>query len=219
LNRTTTTSPRAGGYLAIGGIPNIPNDGKWISTPITPYVSNLYAFYAINVTGFDITPPTQTKPAATKPTPTNYASSKQNMIIDSGTSLMYVPDEVATYIAGLFVPPARYNSDTNAFIVSCTALAPRVGIIIGGRTFFISEDDLMNRAPGAVGGASVGAANGECAVATQKAMGGTLVLGDTWMKNVIVVFDVANATDIGRQGTDRDGNGAGSVRIVGREKY
>jgi hypothetical protein len=109
--------------------------------------------------------------------------------------------------------------NSNTYIVSCTALAPRVGVIIGGRTFFISEDDLMNRGPGAVGGGNVGAANGECAVAVQKAMGGTLVLGDTWLKNVLVVFDVANATDVGVGGSDRDLNGAGAVRIVGREKY
>jgi hypothetical protein len=141
------------------------------------------------------------------------------MIIDSGTSLLYFPDEIAQYIGSLFVPPARYNSDTNTYIVNCTAKAPRVGVWIGGNSYFLSEDDLMNRGPGAVGGQSVGTSRGECAVAVQNALGGTLVLGDAWLKNVMVVFDLGNATDVGVAGSDEDGNGGGSVRVVGREIY
>ena len=141
------------------------------------------------------------------------------MIIDSGSSLLYFPDVVAEYIANLFVPPATYNWMSNTYIVACSARAPRVGVRIGGRSFFMSEDDLMNRGPGAVGGSSVGAGSGQCAVAVQRAQGGTLVLGDAWLNNVLVVFDLANGTDIGIGGSDRDDNGAGSVRIVGREVY
>lgn len=141
------------------------------------------------------------------------------MIIDSGTSLLYFPDDIAQYVGSLFNPPARYNSVSNTYIVNCTAKAPRVGVRIGGQSYFISEDDLMNRGPGAVGGSSVGAGRGECAVAVQKALGGTLVLGDTWLKNVVVVFDLANATDIGVGGSDAKKNGGGAVRIAGREVY
>jgi hypothetical protein len=141
------------------------------------------------------------------------------MIIDSGTSLLYFPDEIAQYISSLFSPPARYNSDTNTYIVNCTAKAPRVGVRIGGNSYFLSEDDLLNRGPGAVGGQYVGASRGECAVAVQNALGGTLVLGDAWLKNVMVVFDLGNATDVGVAGSDENRNGGGSVRVVGREIY
>lgn len=116
------------------------------------------------------------------------------MIIDSGSSLMYLPDAIAQYIATLFVPAARYDANYNTYLVPCTARAPRVGIKIGGQSYFLADDDLMNRGPGAVGGAYAGARAGECVVAVQNAMGGTLVLGDAWMKNVVVVFDVANGT-------------------------
>jgi hypothetical protein len=141
------------------------------------------------------------------------------MIIDSGTSLLYFPDKIAQYIGSLFIPPARYNPDTNTYIVNCTAQAPRVGVRIGGQSYFLSEDDLMDRGPGAVGGQSVGAGRGECAVAVQNALGGTLVLGDAWLKNVMIVFDLGNATDVGTAGSDKYRNGGGSVRIVGREVY
>jgi hypothetical protein len=83
----------------------------------------------------------------------------------------------------------------------------------------MAADDLMNRGPGSVGGPEAGAQNGECALAVQNAQGGYLVLGDAWMKNVLVVFDVKNATDVGRSGSDKNGDGAGSLRIAGREVY
>ncbi|EAT80295.2 hypothetical protein SNOG_12482 [Parastagonospora nodorum SN15] len=225
LRRPTTAQPRAGGLLAIGGIPSsITNDGRWVQVPVQPLVQGIYAYYSITVDGYDITPPTAsgtpTSSRAPTATPTGrYASSKQNMIIDSGTSLLYFPDEIASYIASLFDPPARYISSTNTYVVLCTARAPRVGVRIGGQSYFISEADLMNKGPGAVGGSYVGAGTGECAVAIQNAMGGTLVLGDAWLKNVVVVFDLANATDIGVGGSDAKKNGGGAVRIVGREVY
>ncbi|KAH5574061.1 hypothetical protein HBI26_145770 [Parastagonospora nodorum] len=225
LRRPTTAQPRAGGLLAIGGIPSsITNDGRWVQVPVQPPVQGIYAYYSITVDGYDITPPTAsgtpTSSRAPTATPTGrYASSKQNMIIDSGTSLLYFPDEIASYIASLFDPPARYISSTNTYVVLCTARAPRVGVRIGGQSYFISEVDLMNKGPGAVGGSYVGAGTGECAVAIQNAMGGSLVLGDAWLKNVVVVFDLANATDIGVGGSDAKKNGGGAVRIVGREVY
>jgi hypothetical protein len=48
---------------------------------------------------------------------------------------------------------------------------------------------------------------------------GTPVLGDSWLKNVLVVFDVGNGTDLGLGGQDRKGDGGGSVRVVGKERY
>lgn len=53
----------------------------------------------------------------------------------------------------------------------------------------------------------------------QSAQDGSFVLGDAWLNNVLVVFDVGNATDVGPGGTDAEGNGAGTVRIAGRERY
>jgi hypothetical protein len=88
-------------------------------------------------------------------------------------------------------------------IVPCTAAAPRVGIVIAGVSYFIHVEDLMNRGPGAVGGAYAGAEPGECVLAPQRAGEGAVVLGDTWLKNVLVVFDL----------------GATEIRVAGRENY
>ncbi|KAF2026603.1 LUC7-domain-containing protein [Setomelanomma holmii] len=224
LRRATVASPRAGGQLAIGGIPTVKNDGRWVTVPLRPVVQDIYGWYSVTIDGFAIIPPnitttTTTHSMSPTPTPTptthKYANAKADMIIESGTSLLYFPDHVAS----LFIPPTKYNAYSNTYIVSYTAKAPRVGVRIGGRRFFMSEDDRMTRGPGAVGGANVGAGKGQCAVAVQRAEGGTLVLGDAWLSNVLVVFELANGTDIGVGGSDENDDGVGSVRIVGREVY
>lgn len=101
------------------------------------------------------------------------------------------------------MPRAVFNTQTGLYIVNCTAVPPRVGVNIAGATFFISPDDLMNRGSGAVGGQGNGAGPGQCVLAVQPSMGGASVLGDSWLKNVLVVFDL----------------GANRVRIAGREVY
>ncbi|KAJ4313704.1 hypothetical protein N0V94_006822 [Neodidymelliopsis sp. IMI 364377] len=150
LNRPTTAAPRVGGYLAIGGIPSINfNTSSWSETSIIPVSAGVYTYYSINIDGYSITPP-----MGSTVTPQNYAASRQSIIVDSGTTLIYLPDRIADYIASLFVPAATFNVNTQLYIVNCNALAPRVGVTIAGKTYFISTADLMNTSPGSVGGTS-----------------------------------------------------------------
>jgi hypothetical protein len=185
--------------MALGGIPAVPYDASsWVETSIVPISASVYTYYSINIDGFSITPP-----AASTATPRDYSAAAQSIIVDSGTTLMYLPDAIAEYVASLFVPRATYNANSGLYLVSCQAAAPRVGVTVAGRTFFISNDDLMNRGSGAVGGAAAGAGSGQCALAIQPTAGGAAVLGDSWLKNVLVVFDL----------------GENVVRIAGREVY
>lgn len=172
--------------MAIGGIPDVTYDATtWCETPIVPVAAGVYTYYSISIDGFSITPP-----AGSLVAPQNYTASRQSIIVDSGTTLIYLPDRIADYIASLFSPPATFNQNTQLYIVRCDAVAPRIGVTIAGKTYLISTDDLMNRGAGAVGGPAVGAARGQCALAVQRAAGGASVLGDSWLKNVLVVFDL-----------------------------
>ncbi|KAF1832811.1 aspartic proteinase precursor, partial [Decorospora gaudefroyi] len=60
FNRPTPSNPSAGGQLAIGGIPNVSHDGNWVRVPIQPVAQDIYAYYSINIDGFDITTPPST---------------------------------------------------------------------------------------------------------------------------------------------------------------
>lgn len=188
--------------MAIGGIPSVSYEpNSWAETSIVPVSASVYTYYSISIDGFSITPPSS--PSSTTVPPQNFSSASQNIIVDSGTTLIYLPDQIADYVASLFSPPAVLNPYSGLYIVSCTAAAPRVGVTIAGQTYFISTDDLMNRGSGAVGGASAGATAGQCVLAIQQTAGGAAVLGDSWLKNVLVVFDL----------------GGNKVRVARREVY
>ncbi|KAJ4371761.1 splicing factor [Didymella sp. IMI 355093] len=206
LNRTlvstatkTQPSKASGGVMAFGGLPSVNYDtNSWVQTSIIPVSASVYTYYSMRIDGFNITAPT-----GSVVSPQNYAASSQNIIVDSGTSLIYLPDPIADYIASLFQPAASYNPNSGLYIVNCQAVAPRVGVTVAGTTFFISTDDLMNRGSGAVGGAGTGAGTGQCVLAIQRTEGGASVLGDSWLKNVLVVFDL----------------GGNEIRIARREVY
>ncbi|CAO2647612.1 Nn.00g085340.m01.CDS01 [Neocucurbitaria sp. VM-36] len=164
LSRPSLAEPRGGGMLAIGGIPDVPHDNNFVTVSIKPLYTNLFAFYTITLDGFDITPPspsprsrrssasTRRQLVVPKVDPRNYSV---EAIVDSGTSLVYLDDGLTDYIAAMFSPPAAYNPNTGLYTVPCNAAAPRVGIIIGGTSFYMSEDDLMNRLPQVPGGVNV----------------------------------------------------------------
>ncbi|KAJ4984316.1 eukaryotic aspartyl protease [Stagonosporopsis vannaccii] len=203
LNRTSSLpyspSRAPGGVLAIGGIPSVAHDASsWVETNIVPVSASVYTYYSIRISGISITAPSGSTAVLQ-----NYAASGQSIIVDSGTTLIYLPDRIADYIASLFVPRAVFNAQAGLYIVNCSATAPRVGVNIAGGTFYISTDDLMNRGAGAVGGPANGAGLGQCVLAIQPSMGGASVLGDSWLKNVLVVFDL----------------GGNKVRIAAREVY
>jgi hypothetical protein len=129
-----------------------------------------------------------------RPTPSGFASDAfdrqtdfsdlaTDMVIDSGTTLMYLPDAVADYAASLFDPPAVFSTASNLYVVSCNAQAPSIAIIISGQPFYIDERDLLN-------GANAVGRRGLCVLAVQKQGSGDAVLGDAFLKNVVAVFDV-----------------------------
>lgn len=171
-----------------------------------PVFSNTYAFYTIPVDGFSITPPSSSLDDFSASGPlVNMTSARSNhthrqappsaplsMILDSGSTLLYLPDATADYIASLFSPPARYVPASNTYITSCDALQPRLGVVIGGQTFFVNPEDMLSRE-----------GRGRCSLAVQRMEDGDAVLGDSWLKNVLVVFDL----------------GANVVSIAGREVY
>ncbi|KAF2624518.1 acid protease [Macroventuria anomochaeta] len=142
-------------------------------------------FSLIKIDGFSIAAPT-----GSIVTPQNYAASSQNIIVDSDTTPIYLLDRIAEYVATLFQSAATYNANSRLSLVNCAAVAPRVDVTVGGKTSFISTNDLMNRGSGAVGGVAAGGSSTQCVLAIARTAGGVAMLGDSWMKNVLVVFDL-----------------------------
>lgn len=201
--RPSIDNPLGGGYLAIGGIPDISFDPDFVTVRTVPVINNIYAWYSVAIEGYEVSVPASASARQKRPPLNNPRKAASIMIIDSGSSLMYLPDPIADYIAASFVPPATFSFSSDMWIVECSATAPRVGVVIAGKAFYINEDDLMNRDPEAVGGPGQGASSGQCVLGVQRAGAGSLVLGDVWLKNVLVVFNLAE----------------NRMRIAGREIY
>lgn len=86
----------------------------------------------------------------------------------------------------MYDPPAVFSEAFFAAVTSCNASVPEFGISIGGQVFMISQADMLMQS-------SADPATGLCAVGVMDGGTGPYVLGDTFMNNVIAVFDIGAA--------------------------
>ncbi|QSZ37538.1 hypothetical protein DSL72_008636 [Monilinia vaccinii-corymbosi] len=181
------------GYLALGGLPPVDFVHDFASTPIlVTSISGYpktYDFYTINIEGAYLNG--KALPDAATP----------QYIVDSGTTLNYFPTSVANAINKAFVPAAVYSEDEGGYVVSCTAVPPVFGIKIGGKTFYTNALDMILLAGTDDDGKDVcisGIVDGGSDFSKD-----LYILGDTFQKNVISVFDI----------------GAGMLQFAARENY
>jgi hypothetical protein len=193
LNRDVSRSAvSAGGVLAVGGIPNIPHGSAWASANISVIGVDAttgqpeYQFYAIRVDGwavsknqnadFDVKMTGNTRKTPLLGAPT------RNVIVDSGTSLIYAPSAVAAGLAAAFDPPATVSSSTGLHEVACNATVPLFGVVVSSKVFYINRLDLI-----------IDTEYGFCIMGVQDNNGGLTIVGDVFMRNVLTVFDVGAA--------------------------
>lgn len=169
------------GYLAFGGVPDIAFTQNFTSTPIITTTiegyPDSYDFYTINIVSMELNGVAIS----------NSGGSAVEYIVDSGTTLNYVPTSVADAINKAFSPAATYSSADGVYIVSCTAKAPAVSIDIAGTLFAINPLDMILDAGDGIcisGWMDGGSSNTE----------DVFILGDTFQKNVVTLFDVGAAT-------------------------
>jgi hypothetical protein len=194
-----TVEYAGGGLLGLGGIPNIPFAPSWITVPILPVgidsttLENVYQFYSVTVDGFAISSDpsamfASVAEARQNPRKTalrgNTDRTKPNIttavaIIDSGTTLVYLSDELAAEVTAAFSPPGFLNETTGQYEVPCNSKPPIFGASIGGKLFITNPDDLVLQVDKDV-----------CISGVQGNHGSLLILGDVWMKSVLCVFDV-----------------------------
>ncbi|KAK4163044.1 aspartic peptidase domain-containing protein [Cladorrhinum sp. PSN259] len=113
---------------------------------------------------------------------------KMPYIVDSGTTLCYLPPDLAKQINSAFSPPAVYLWMYGAFFTTCNAIAPpSLAVIIDGFKFWINPRDLIYRD-------IKDPMTGLCMTAIASGgIGGPYILGDVFMQNVLTIFDVGEA--------------------------
>ncbi|KAI9815717.1 MAG: hypothetical protein M1827_002113 [Pycnora praestabilis] len=180
-----------GGVLAIGGLPDVFYYPEFANTSIeifsmidVPNNTTQYTFYAITPAGLTFTPAY-----------TQYSvehATDFEAIVDSGTTLIYLPTFLADEINAFFDPPAFFNETAGAYTVACGAAVPLFGVQIDSQTFYINGQDLI-----------VNNGDGTCVTAINDGEDGPYILGDPFLKNVLAIFDV----------------GASEMRFAAREVY
>ncbi|RFU27306.1 hypothetical protein B7463_g9014, partial [Scytalidium lignicola] len=178
------------GYLALGGVPPLDFEQNFTSTPILithiPQYPIGYDFYTINTQGIYL-----------DGIMVSGSGDDVQYIVDSGTTLAYLPPLITSAINAAFNPPAIFSFWYGIYIVNCNATAPPVSIKIGGVMLNINPADMIFVAGTDLFGQKL------CASGVTTGGQGPYILGDTFLKNVVAVFDI----------------GAGMMRFAGRAYY
>lgn len=181
-----------GGVLALGGIPNIPHNLNFVSAAIeissidSDTGANVYQFYTIDIDGWaysnDSSVIFDTFNVGSNERYTPLDKTGTNMIVDSGTSLIYAPAAVAQAVAALYSPAATFSSSYGVYTVPCGAIPPVFGVVVQRKILYINPVDMV-----------IQAGAGLCVPGVQGDGGGHTILGDVFMRNVLTVFDVGAA--------------------------
>ncbi|QSZ35454.1 hypothetical protein DSL72_008324 [Monilinia vaccinii-corymbosi] len=195
LSRPSDRIGHESGYLALGGLPPIASYGPWGVAPIQyveigeGYLQGALPWPQNQV--YTLTPDDflylgsqrrECNPKHRSPLSMPNCSSQVQLSIDSGTSLIFLPNSIASALGALYNPPAVYNHERSAYSVPCNASAPYFAVVIGGVRFPIDPRDMIQDDNTGTGGCVAGVNNGDPS--------NFYTLGDVFLKNVLVVFDV-----------------------------
>jgi hypothetical protein len=122
------------GYLAFGGIAPVKITDVAATVPIrthsfAPRSSVKYGFYSVAVDSYLFNGSTP------------LAAGEKQGILDTGTTLNYLPPAIAKAYNAKFVPPATYDGVYQLYVVDCNATAPPFAVVIGGKKFTIDGRD------------------------------------------------------------------------------
>ena len=193
-----------GGQLAFGGLPNVAFTPRFASSPLQiltagttntgqVYNNTAYTLYSITTDGYTYSN-SSSKQWANTPNPFSQPNlpTQVQMIVDSGTTFSYIPPAAADTVNYQFKPAPFYRDPNGIYVINCNAVPPQFGVKIGMETFYINPKDMIiNEGGRCVSGIAA------------TSQGGLSVLGHSFLKNVVAVFDV----------------GANMMRFAARENY
>ncbi|KAI0315206.1 acid protease [Amylostereum chailletii] len=168
------------GFLAFGGIAPVNVTSTAVTVPIQGQSvgsspNKAFFFYTVDIDAYVF-------PGSSA------LSTNGTSILDTGTTLLYVPTPIANAYHAQFDPPATFSDEEGAYIVSCNATVPPFSVIIGGTTFNLTSADVILPVGTDDDGnlfCISGIDDGGPAVD-----GNIFVLGDTFLHNVVATFNL-----------------------------
>ncbi|KAF7315938.1 Acid protease [Mycena indigotica] len=172
------------GFLSFGGLAPVPVTSTSVTVPVEGYSvttgipssapGSPFFFYTVAVQGF------------TFPGSNHVHTANNNTILDTGTTLNFIPTDVMAAFAKAFQPPATLDEDFGLYLVDCNAKVPEFLVTIGGVRFSVDGRDQI------LPGGTDENGNIICVLGTQD--GGPnvpeniFILGDTFLHNVVSTF-------------------------------
>lgn len=171
LSRTPADS-----FLALGGVPENVKTGEYTTTPLLTWESQKggpeYFWYTIQTDQMVWNSSTISQQTARSP----------KAIVDSGTTLNYLPTQIAEAINNAFVPRAVYDQEVGGYVTACNAVPPAFGIKIGGQMIWTDPTNMILP--------QVKNRQGKCLTGISDTDEEPYILGDTFMQGLVAVFDV-----------------------------
>ncbi|KAK5165447.1 uncharacterized protein LTR77_008976 [Saxophila tyrrhenica] len=161
-----------GGQIALGGLPTIDFNHSFASTPLE--IHSFTPRHPLEKTNF-----------------TYYTIQPDGWVVDGesvSTNFRTIVARYATAINYTFDPPAECVPSSGVFETACNAKLPDLAVTIGGKNFKISAAELLLK-----GEQGRDPSTGLCVTGIQAAPGPPAILGDTFPKNVVAVFDVGKS--------------------------
>lgn len=202
------------GSILFGGVDTNKYHGALQSLPAQK-VGGVYAEFIITLSGISLSDNGKNTSLNTDlPTP---------VILDSGSSLMYLPNDLATAIYQAV--GAQYSQSVGAALANCNLANQKISLdfTFTSPTISVPMSELIIQASINTPGNSGSSANNEqlCVFGISPAEGSTAVLGDTFLRSAYVVYDLANneislaQTDFNATGSHVSEIGTGSAAVPG----
>ncbi|KAI1493105.1 aspartic peptidase domain-containing protein [Biscogniauxia mediterranea] len=109
--------------------------------------------------------------------------SQYPFILDSGTTLIYLPPDLAEAVNAQFQPPATYLWYYGAYFTDCDAIPPFFAVTIERSDFIVNPKDLLNRHVR-------DPATGLCQTGIASGGSGPYVLGVAFLTNVVMSVNI-----------------------------
>ncbi|KAF8335390.1 aspartic peptidase domain-containing protein, partial [Cantharellus anzutake] len=182
LNRGTfsarsspTYDPKLG-YLGFGGYVPVPTTYPTVTVPVLVDTQGTpkYFFWTVEIDSYIF------------PGSSALKTSSNATILDTGTTLNFLPTHIARAYNSKFSPPATYVASDGVYYVHCNAKVPEFSVKIGSKAFSIDARDQVVPTGSKDG-------NGEdiCISGTQDGgPGNTFVLGDVFLHNVVSTYNI-----------------------------
>ncbi|KAI0491071.1 aspartic peptidase domain-containing protein [Xylaria cf. heliscus] len=169
-------------YIAFGGVPPV-STGEYTTVPIQKLTTNSgrtdYFYYAVKLDSMRWAGASKNQSVADPP----------SMIVDSGTTLNLFPPEIAAAINAAY-EPAGARESSMVWSVPCNATPPALDVVLGGRPVRTHPSSMI------LPETELGNGSGRCLSGIGAGRPGSFILGDTFMQEIVVVFDVSEKMEM-----------------------